>query len=688
MIPGYLSNLVLVFALCHAHSLRRLSASFISPPSRLLGDLQESSSDPQQLGVGSWGEVYRGSLDGRAVAVKLPRGDSSNVIPDIRAYLLMKRDGVDMSGFAAVLGYLRVKDRLGHDGPMEDPNLTLEYMNLDDLESTEDLNAALRVLKVLEQAVGGVGGLRTVGDGGNAVDKVYGVVMELCTGGSLDHARETHSIEYLVSVLLGAYMTVQDMHRHGYVVRDFKPDNVMIEDDTAKLIDLGLIHSIEQEDHLEAYQGSAAYQYNGNTLTLQNFGYFDRFAIGMTLVKLVLPELFSTIGRQLSDHISVWSLTQFLSTLHIRSKKLHGFQRMGNSVVSSSSDEIFTSISMGVWDIIDAALLPRNMEESTRRSRRELAMSPYSVEAYDAAEETIGTVDEESKYHVEESSLLQEVAADKFLQLALEKFSRNLNLKDTSSTSVLQDKVWTYQWSSWNFAKTSTEGYGEPGMFYSDSNSNILLWRSTNTDLSISYADVSTKDMSLESMSTSCSSLQVHHDSKEFRSKLVAVEGVLLHMFSINPLGTFATRPGAFSPINRDHIRTKCKESDLDKELMQLNFPFCDHTGRVYVPDEFKNSKYLAELRIRVDLTSEESIEFLYYLYDAIVMIISRGKASYPRAYLVGLVRLSDHLSSAVGVSNRFLQLISDMGPELMSDPSCTVFFHLGNQYSVFTTLQ
>lgn len=135
-------------------------------------------------------------------------------------------------------------------------------------------------------------------------------VMEYCPGGDLGThlAREKHFNEdkarfYIVEILLA----LEELHKHGIVFRDLKPENVVLDNDGhAKLTDFGLSkEGCEEGQLLRSFCGSVAYlapemlRRTGHNRTV------DWYLLGVVLYELIVgtPPYYSNNREQLFNNI-------------------------------------------------------------------------------------------------------------------------------------------------------------------------------------------------------------------------------------------------------------------------------------------------------------------------------------------------------------------------------------------------
>jgi protein-serine/threonine kinase len=135
-------------------------------------------------------------------------------------------------------------------------------------------------------------------------------VMEYCPGGDLGThlAREKHFTEekarfYTVEILLA----LEELHKHGIVFRDLKPENVVLDNEGhAKLTDFGLSkEGCEEGQLLRSFCGSVAYlapemlRRTGHNRTV------DWYLLGVVLYELIVgtPPYYSNNREQLFNNI-------------------------------------------------------------------------------------------------------------------------------------------------------------------------------------------------------------------------------------------------------------------------------------------------------------------------------------------------------------------------------------------------
>ena len=135
-------------------------------------------------------------------------------------------------------------------------------------------------------------------------------VMEYCPGGDLGThlAREKHFTEeksrfYTVEILLA----LEELHKHGIVFRDLKPENVVLDHDGhAKLTDFGLSkEGCEEGQVLRSFCGSVAYLAPEMLRRAGHNRSVDWYLLGVVLYELIVgtPPYYSNNRDQLFNNI-------------------------------------------------------------------------------------------------------------------------------------------------------------------------------------------------------------------------------------------------------------------------------------------------------------------------------------------------------------------------------------------------
>ncbi|AOW94951.1 serine/threonine protein kinase [Rhodococcus sp. WMMA185] len=124
------------------------------------------------------------------------------------------------------------------------------------------------------------------------------IVMEYVSGHSLRDVLSTHSrpdripIEQAIAYVLEILPALQYLHSIGLAFNDLKPDNVMVTEDSIKLIDLGAVSSLEAYGHIYGTPGYQAPEILKTGPTIAS----DIYTVGRALAVLTL-DMPSDKGR-------------------------------------------------------------------------------------------------------------------------------------------------------------------------------------------------------------------------------------------------------------------------------------------------------------------------------------------------------------------------------------------------------
>lgn len=135
-------------------------------------------------------------------------------------------------------------------------------------------------------------------------------VMEYCPGGDLGThlAREKHFPEekarfYIVEIILA----LEELHRHGIIFRDLKPENVVLDNDGhAKLTDFGLSkEGMEEGQKARSFCGSVAYLAPEMLRRVGHDRTVDWYLLGVVLYEMIVgtPPYYSNNREQLFNNI-------------------------------------------------------------------------------------------------------------------------------------------------------------------------------------------------------------------------------------------------------------------------------------------------------------------------------------------------------------------------------------------------
>ncbi|MCJ8332343.1 MAG: protein kinase [Lentisphaeria bacterium] len=115
------------------------------------------------------------------------------------------------------------------------------------------------------------------------MEYVKGSTLKRFIGSSLSYNRK-------IEIILKVASAIQDIHGHGIIHRDVKPDNVMIDDDmTVKLTDFGIIRLPDSELTLIAnIMGSPAYLAPEGFVSANVTNKSDVFSLGIMTYELIL----------------------------------------------------------------------------------------------------------------------------------------------------------------------------------------------------------------------------------------------------------------------------------------------------------------------------------------------------------------------------------------------------------------
>ena len=168
----------------------------------------------------------------------------------VRARLREKLFGVD--GARVMLGRFVVRERIGSGGmgvvyrahdPELDRDVALKVVRGEHGEAGRQ--RLLREARALARL--GHPNIVTVHDVGTVGEEVF-VAMELCRGPTVEVwlAQARRSVREAVDVYLAAGRGLAFAHRHGFVHRDFKPSNVILDGERGvRVLDFGLARALE-----------------------------------------------------------------------------------------------------------------------------------------------------------------------------------------------------------------------------------------------------------------------------------------------------------------------------------------------------------------------------------------------------------------------------------------------------------
>lgn len=150
----------------------------------------------------------------------------------------------------------------------------------------------------------------------------YAIQMEMCGGGDLWQAvaKERFTESTSQKVMLGLLGALEHMHKHGYVHRDVKPENVlMTKDGIPKLADFGI--SARLSDGVEMARRCGSPGYAGPEMWLQGQQYgakVDVFAAG-ALCHFIISAKLCFPGSTLKSIVrkTVFSPVNFRKSMHL-----------------------------------------------------------------------------------------------------------------------------------------------------------------------------------------------------------------------------------------------------------------------------------------------------------------------------------------------------------------------------------
>ena len=119
------------------------------------------------------------------------------------------------------------------------------------------------------------------------------IIMEYVGGRTIQSIRKERGplpVEEAISYILGILPAFTYLHEHGLVYCDFKPENVMLEDDDVKLIDMGGVRRINDPNgDIFGTRGYMAPEAADNPVEVS-----DLYTIGRSLATLVMDFKFMT----------------------------------------------------------------------------------------------------------------------------------------------------------------------------------------------------------------------------------------------------------------------------------------------------------------------------------------------------------------------------------------------------------
>jgi serine/threonine-protein kinase PknG len=119
------------------------------------------------------------------------------------------------------------------------------------------------------------------------------IVMEYVGGRTVQSLRKEKGVlpvEEAISYILGILPAFSYMHQHGMVYCDFKPENMMLEGDDVKLVDMGGVRKIDNPDgDIFGTRGYMAPEASDNPIEVS-----DLYTIGRALAVLIMDFNFQT----------------------------------------------------------------------------------------------------------------------------------------------------------------------------------------------------------------------------------------------------------------------------------------------------------------------------------------------------------------------------------------------------------
>lgn len=113
------------------------------------------------------------------------------------------------------------------------------------------------------------------------------IVMEFVSGKSVQSIRKERGplpVEEAISYILGVLPAFSYLHQHGLVYCDFKPDNIMLEGDDVKLVDMGGVRKIDDPNgDIFGTKGYMAPEQGDNPVEVT-----DLYTIGRSLATLIM----------------------------------------------------------------------------------------------------------------------------------------------------------------------------------------------------------------------------------------------------------------------------------------------------------------------------------------------------------------------------------------------------------------
>jgi serine/threonine-protein kinase PknG len=119
------------------------------------------------------------------------------------------------------------------------------------------------------------------------------IVMEYVGGRTVQSLRKEKGVlpvEEAISYILGILPAFSYMHQHGMVYCDFKPENIMLEGDDVKLVDMGGVRRIDNPDgDIFGTRGYMAPEASDNPIEVS-----DLYTIGRALAVIIMDFNFQT----------------------------------------------------------------------------------------------------------------------------------------------------------------------------------------------------------------------------------------------------------------------------------------------------------------------------------------------------------------------------------------------------------
>jgi serine/threonine-protein kinase PknG len=113
------------------------------------------------------------------------------------------------------------------------------------------------------------------------------IVMEYVGGRSVQSIRKERGplpVEEAISYILGILPAFSYLHQQGMIYCDFKPDNIMLEGDDVKLVDMGGVRKLDDPDgDIFGTKGYMPPELSDNPIEVS-----DLFTIGRSLATLIM----------------------------------------------------------------------------------------------------------------------------------------------------------------------------------------------------------------------------------------------------------------------------------------------------------------------------------------------------------------------------------------------------------------